>query len=240
MKRTTLSQPSTSAVAVPAIDFAPTGKTAFAAEPHHRADEPGETAREHNDLKAVTVKIGYAELDDGKGLRAIWWPVSGVEHRIEAAYDPQHITLADAETRLRAQLAERGMRVTKFLSEDDEQPEIDPKVTHALAQLEVNKQAARDAGRWSPDCERVLTVLGEMFVEQNDVDSVLEAAFQGLVNDLAAKNNLRLVRVNESANDQLAGEIAVWRDYGLVLVPHSMKASGVLDQLRAALDESRG
>ncbi|MFD9651728.1 hypothetical protein [Streptomyces mirabilis] len=226
--------------AVPAIDLAPTGKTAFAAELHDRADQTGETAREHDDLKAVTVMIGRAELDDGKGLRAIWWPVSGAAYDIEAAYDPQHIALADAETRLRVQLAERGMRVAKFLNEDDEQPGIDPKVTRALARLEADKQAARDAGRWSPDYARVLNALGEMFTEANDVDSVLEVIFQGIADDLAAKHSLRLARATKVADEQLAGKILVWRDYGLVLVPHGMKASDVLEQLRAAVDEARG
>ncbi len=76
--------------------------------------------REHPDMepKPVTVLIGRSELDDGKGLAAIWWPVAGVEYEIEAAYDPAMISLAGAETRLRAQLAERGMAVAEFLNKD--------------------------------------------------------------------------------------------------------------------------
>jgi hypothetical protein len=86
--------------------------TAVSAELHDRADQLTESAREHDDLKAVTVLVGYSELNPGQVV--IWWPVSG---GIEAAYDPAQISLAAAEIRLRAQLAEHGMRVSEFLNE---------------------------------------------------------------------------------------------------------------------------
>ncbi|MER5211979.1 hypothetical protein ABT063_15700 [Streptomyces sp. NPDC002838] len=95
-------------MATPALDLAPTGHLPYVVD----------QARPHPDTKTVTVLIGRAELDDGKGLCAIWWPVTGVEYDVEAAYDPARISLADAETRLRAQLAERGMQVTEFRNED--------------------------------------------------------------------------------------------------------------------------
>jgi hypothetical protein len=114
---------------------------------------------------------------------------------------------------------------------------LKPHVAEALAHLERDKQAARDSGLWSPAYERMTNALGEMFVEQNDVDSVLEAAFQGMANHIAAEHNLRMVRANESADEQMGGEIVVWRNSGLVILPHSMTAIDALDQLRAALDE---
>jgi ATP-dependent DNA ligase len=118
-----------------------------------------------------------------------------------------------------------------------DEPTLNPEVTHALAHLEADKQAARDAGLWTPDYERVANTLAELFIEQNDVDSVLEAIFQAMANQIAAEHNLRMVRANESADEQMGGEIVVWRDSGLVILPHSMKAVDVLDQLRAALVE---
>ncbi|MFD7001911.1 hypothetical protein ACFWA5_38075 [Streptomyces mirabilis] len=114
---------------------------------------------------------------------------------------------------------------------------LTPDVTRTLAHLEADKQAARDAGLWTPDYERVANTLAELFIEQNDVDSVLEAIFQAMANHLAAERNLRLVRANESANEQMGGEIVVWWESGLVILPHSMKAIDALDQLRAALAE---
>lgn len=118
--------------------------------------------------------------------------------------------------------------------------QLTTEVTHALAHLEADKQAARDAGIWTPDYDRVANNLAKMFIEQNDVGSVLEAIFQGMANHIAAEHNLRMVRANESADEQMGGEIVVWRDSGLVILPHSMKACDVLDQLRAALAEDRG
>jgi hypothetical protein len=117
------------------------------------------------------------------------------------------------------------------------EPQLTPEVTHALAHLEADKQAARDAGLWSESYERATNTLRELFIEANDVDTVLEAVFQGMANHLAAEHNLRMVRANESANDQMGGEIVVWWKSGLVILPHSMKAVDVLDQLRAALAE---
>jgi hypothetical protein len=114
---------------------------------------------------------------------------------------------------------------------------LKPHVTEALAHLEADKQAARDSGLWTPDYERVANTLAELFIEQNDVGSVLEAIFQAMANQIAAEHKLRLVRANESADEQMGGEIVVWWESGLVILPHSMKAVDALDQLRAALDE---
>jgi len=120
------------------------------------------------------------------------------------------------------------------------QPERSPEVTRALAQLELDKQAAKDAGRWDARHEKCLNTLGEMFIEADAVDPVLEAIFQVMANRIAAENNLRLARANASAEDQFDGQIIVWPESGLVLVPHSMTAHEVLDQLRAHLGEKAG
>jgi hypothetical protein len=120
------------------------------------------------------------------------------------------------------------------------QPARSPEVTRALAQLELDKQAAKDAGLWDAQYERVLNTFGEMLIEANDVDTVLEVIFQAMANQIAAENNLRLARANASADDQFDGQIIVWPESGLVLVPHSMDAHEVLDQLRAHLGEKAG
>lgn len=115
---------------------------------------------------------------------------------------------------------------------------INPKVTRALAQLERDKQAAKDAGLWDANYERMTNTLGEMFVEANDVDPVLEVCIGAMVTSIAQDHGLRLVRANESA--ELNGQIVVWRDSGLVILPHDMEALTALDQLRAALGETAG
>jgi hypothetical protein len=120
------------------------------------------------------------------------------------------------------------------------QPDRSPQVTRALAQIELDKQAAKDAGRWDARYEKCLNTFGEMVIEANDVDLVLEAIFQAMANQIAAENNLRLARANASADDQFDGQIIVWPESGLVLVPHSMTAHEVLDQLRAHLGEQAG
>lgn len=85
-------------------------------------------------VKTVTVLIGRTELDDSQGLRAIWWPVTGAAHDIQAAYDPEAISLKDAAYRLRTELAQHGMHVDHFLSEDidadiDEDSPLTPEQT---------------------------------------------------------------------------------------------------------------
>ncbi|MFI0964654.1 hypothetical protein ACH4S8_25140 [Streptomyces sp. NPDC021080] len=120
------------------------------------------------------------------------------------------------------------------------QPEQSPEVTRALAQIELDKQAAKDAGLWDAQYEKCLNTFGEMLIEANDVDTVLEAIFQAMANQIAAENNLRLARANASADDQFDGQIIVWPESGLVLVPHSMGAHEVLDQLRGHLAEKAG
>ncbi|WJV47667.1 hypothetical protein [Streptomyces flavofungini] len=75
-----------------------------------------EHARQHPGTETVSVLIRHTELTPGQLV--IWWPVSGADHHIEAGYDSRQISLNEAETRLRAQLAERGMTVTAFLNED--------------------------------------------------------------------------------------------------------------------------
>jgi hypothetical protein len=117
------------------------------------------------------------------------------------------------------------------------QPERSPEVTRALAQIELDRQAAKDAGIYDARYERCLNTFGEMIIEAGDVDTVLEVIFRAMANQIAAENNLRLARANASADDQFDGQIIVWPESGLVLVPHSMDAHEVLDQLRAALGE---
>ncbi|MFE2300813.1 hypothetical protein ACFXAW_21820 [Streptomyces sp. NPDC059445] len=121
-----------------------------------------------------------------------------------------------------------------------EQPERSPEVTRALAQIELDKQAAKDAGLWDAQYERVMNTFSEMIIEANDVDTVLEAIFQAMATQIATENNLRFARANASADVQLDGQIIVWPESGLVLVPHSMTAHEVLDQLRAHLSEKTG
>ncbi|MGC8919448.1 hypothetical protein AB7952_11235 [Streptomyces sp. PG2] len=111
-----------------------------------------------------------------------------------------------------------------------------PEVTQALAQLEVDKQAARDAGLYDEKYERLNNELGKLFTETNSVGPVLEVVFQGIVNDLAKEHGLRLVRANEGATE----ELLVWPESGIVVLPHGMTAMDALDQIRAALaDEGR-
>lgn len=114
---------------VPAVDTTSTGHLPYAvqtAEPNRtRAEQPAtDGAREHNaaDLKPVIVMLRAGELDDGNPgiLRVIWSYLKGGQWDIEAAYDDQWITRTGAEFRLSAQLAEHGMRVAAFLSENDE------------------------------------------------------------------------------------------------------------------------
>ncbi|MGW4974679.1 hypothetical protein [Streptomyces mirabilis] len=137
----------------------------------------------------------------------------------------------DTEPRERAEQAQ-----TETAREHTES-QLTPEVTHALAHLEADKQAARDAGLWSPAYERATNTLAELFIEQNDVGIVLEAIFQSMVNRLAAEHDLRLVRANESADEQMGGEIVIWRASGIVIVPFGMSTCDVLDQLRAAIAE---
>ncbi|MFF0136737.1 hypothetical protein ACFYRN_09850 [Streptomyces sp. NPDC005227] len=115
---------------------------------------------------------------------------------------------------------------------------INPKVTRALAQMELDKQAAKDAGLWDANYERMTNTLGKMFVEANDVDSVLEVCIGAIVTATAQDHGMRVVRANENA--KMDGEIIVWRDSGLVILPHGMEALTALDQLRAALGEKAG
>ncbi|QQM41965.1 hypothetical protein [Streptomyces liliifuscus] len=207
-------------------------------EPRTRADEPVEDgARGHADVdvKDVTVSIGGAELT---GELVIWWPVSRVDHHIEAAYDPAVISLAHAQSRLRTDLAGRGLNVEEFIDEDAK-PAVSPEVARALVQMDAQEQTVREAGLWDANYERVNNALREMFIETNSVGPVLEVIFQGEVDRLAAKHGLRLARANESADKDLDGKLLVWREYGLVLLPHGMTARDALDQLRAALAEAR-
>jgi hypothetical protein len=120
------------------------------------------------------------------------------------------------------------------------QPERSPEVTRALAQIELDRQAAKDAGLYDARYEKCLNVLGEMFVEANDVDPVIDILVEAMVVGLAKEHGLRVARANESADDQLGGQIVVWRESGLVLLPHSMAALAALDQLRTALGEKAG
>ncbi|MFD5818103.1 hypothetical protein [Streptomyces sp. NPDC127038] len=132
---------------------------------------------------------------------------------------------------------EQADQIAAAMTAELSQPEQSPEVTRALAQIELDKQAAKDAGLWDAQYERVLSTFGEMLIEANDVDTVLEAIFQAMANQIAAENNLRLARANASADDQFGGQLIVWRESGLVLVPHSMSAHEALDQLRAHLAE---
>lgn len=90
---------------IPALDRTPAGHL-----PHVVDQAP----------RSITAAIGPAELSPGQLV--IWWPTSPGGSHIEAAYDRKQISLADAETRLRAQLAERGMRITSLVSEDAAKP----------------------------------------------------------------------------------------------------------------------
>lgn len=114
---------------VPAVDTTTAGHLPYvvqAAEPTRtRAEQPAtDGAREHNaaDLKPVVVMLRPAELDDDNPgiLHVIWSYLKGGQWDIEAAYDDQWIPRTGAEFRLRAQLAEHGMHVAAFLSENDE------------------------------------------------------------------------------------------------------------------------
>ncbi|MCX4578149.1 hypothetical protein OHB41_34165 [Streptomyces sp. NBC_01571] len=117
-------------------------------------------------------------------------------------------------------------------------PALTPDVERALAQIEIDKQTAKDAGLWDENYERVLNTLGDMFREANDVDSVLEVCIGAMVTAIAQDHGMRVVRANESADDQLHGQITVWPR--LVVLPHAITALDALDQLRGALDEKAG
>lgn len=93
-------------------------------------------AREHaeTDSKTVTVMLRPGQLEDDGSQLVLWSHLKGGKYDIEAAYDDRTISRADAETRLRADLADQGMQVTTFLQHADGQPGgIDPgKVTAAV------------------------------------------------------------------------------------------------------------
>lgn len=112
-------------------------------------------------------------------------------------------------------------------------PQLTPAVRRALAQLERDKQTAKDAGLWDANYERIQNTLGDMFREANDVDSVLEVCIGGIVTSIAQDHGLRVVRANENALQD--GEIVIWWDSALVILPLGIKAMDALDQLRAAL-----
>lgn len=194
-------------------------------------------ARTHPDVdtKNVTVSIQTAELNDG--TLVIWWPVSGSDHHIEAAYDSDLITLTVAKRRLRTDLARRGLNIAEFFNKDAETA-VSPEVARALAQLVADTQAARDAGLWDANYQRMTDELGRMFRETNSVLPVLEVCFQAVLNELAKKHELTLTRAVKDADDQLDGKILFWRDAQIVILPHGMTAADALDQLRAAVDEA--
>ncbi|MEU5339339.1 hypothetical protein AB0H18_00535 [Streptomyces sp. NPDC020766] len=198
---------------------------------------PTDEAREHSDTTVhnITVSIGAAELNSGELV--IWWPVSGVDHHIEAAYDRQQITLADAESRLRADLTGRGLNVAEFIDEDAK-PVVSPEVADALAQMDEQEQEAREAGLWDANYERMHVELAKMFREANTVQPVLDACFQAMCNSIAEEHGLRLTRASADASDQLGGKLLVWRESGIVILPHEMTPLDALDQLRAAVGET--
>ncbi|WP_157878002.1 hypothetical protein [Streptomyces torulosus] len=68
-------------------------------------------------LKPVTVMLRPGQLEDDGSLTIQWSYLKGGTYDIEAAYDHRMISREDAETRLSADLAERGMTVTAFLDE---------------------------------------------------------------------------------------------------------------------------
>ncbi|MFJ6645801.1 hypothetical protein ACIQPS_09080 [Streptomyces sp. NPDC091290] len=115
--------------------------------------------------------------------------------------------------------------------------QLSPRVARALTRLDEDTQAARQSGLWSPAYQRMADELARMFVEANEVDSVLDICFQAMCNRVAEQHNLRLVRAREDASGQLDGEIIVFREAGIVILPHGMSPLAALDQLRAAVDE---
>jgi hypothetical protein len=83
-------------------------------------------AREHRGTKTVTVLIGLA-LSCSPGFPGIdVWGTPDAEERygygFDAVYDPQQLSLADAEAKVRSLLAEQGVTIGRFLNEDQAEP----------------------------------------------------------------------------------------------------------------------
>lgn len=64
----------------------------------------------------ATVMIGRGANPDAYDVDV--WPVTGMTYAFEAVYNPDRISLADAESRVRALLAGRRVQVERFLNED--------------------------------------------------------------------------------------------------------------------------
>ncbi|MFE2684006.1 hypothetical protein [Streptomyces mirabilis] len=128
--------------AIPAVDLTPTGH----ALPFIASTDG---AREHIEQasKTVTVMLRPGQLDDDGSTLVLWSYVKGGQYDVEAAYDDRTISRADAEKRLRAQLANRGMDVSAFLDDDRAREHIgsETPVTYKAAALYVATAAYNEA-----------------------------------------------------------------------------------------------
>jgi hypothetical protein len=172
----------TSITATSAIStaLAPTG------HPHPLLADGG--AREHG-MRLASVLIGRTPAARPVGPAAECWPVGDMgAFSFEAYYDPERISLADAETQVRTQLAEQGVQVARFLNEDDPQVTEDRAVRdRMLSQWGEFRSLARERGTATPAMEKFMDEVALLISVSPDPQATVDAVID-VISRERAKN----------------------------------------------------
>ncbi|MFF2384071.1 hypothetical protein [Streptomyces sp. NPDC058108] len=170
---TQAARPSTSAV--PATETRPRAEAAHA-----------EPAREHNEIAGVAVLLGAA-ITSAPGTQATEvWPTADMlpAYGYEGLYYPERISRADAETAIRAELADKGVVVVRFLDEDDTwSTDVEDTRRRMLGQWGEFRQIARDRGTTTARAENFMNEIDLLISVSPDPQGTLAAVIELLAGE---------------------------------------------------------